>query len=249
MRSRRAGLLGGILLLLVSLPAGVCWGEQTPPPRTVATAGESIVYVTPDEVIVQFGVETFGEALDKAKGDNDAQSARLVKAIAALGVEKKDLQTDNLQVEVEYKGNHPYEGIRGYIARRGYSVKLRDTKLFEKLVDAALKNGANQVNGFEFRTTELRKYRDQARSMAIKAAKEKAVALAADLACGIGKPQQIAEGYEGYFGGYNLRMNAMAQNSMQSVPAGGGGEGEETLPLGQIAVRAQVNVTFELTDK
>ncbi|MDB5333899.1 MAG: hypothetical protein JWP03_5050 [Phycisphaerales bacterium] len=44
-------------------------------------------------------------------------------------------------------------------------------------------------------------------------------------------------------------MNAMAQNSMQAVPAGAGGEGEETLPLGQIAVRAQVNVTFELTDK
>jgi uncharacterized protein YggE len=248
MRSRRANLLVGLVLLLVSLPVGLCRADQTPPPRTVATAGESIVYVTPDEVIVNFGVETFGEALDKAKSDNDAQSAKLVKAIAALGVEKKDLQTDNLQVEVEYKGNHVYEGVRGYVARRGYSVKLRDTKLFEKLVDAALKNGANQINGFEFRTTELRKYRDQARSMAIKAAKEKAVALAADLACGVGKPQQITEGYEGYFGGYNLRMNAMAQNAMQSAP-GGAGEGDETLSLGQIAVRAQVNVTFDLTDK
>ena len=41
---------------------------------------------------------------------------------------------------------------------------------------AALKAGVNQVNNVEFYTSELRKYRDQARELAMKAAKEKAQA-------------------------------------------------------------------------
>jgi uncharacterized protein YggE len=78
-------------------------------------------------------------------------------------------------VSVDYvEGNHPSRGIEGYRCRRSYCATLKDLKLIDKLVDAVLKNGANQFSGIEFRTSELRKHRDQARRMAIKAAKEKA---------------------------------------------------------------------------
>jgi hypothetical protein len=42
--------------------------------------------------------------------------------------------------------------------------------------------------------------------------------------------------------------NNVAQNAMQQAPAAGegGGDAEQTLPLGQIAVRASVGVTFDL---
>jgi len=106
--------------------------------------------------------------------------------------------------------------------------------------------------GFEFRTSELRKYRDQARQMAIKAAKEKAVALAKELDMTVGTPRNISEngvGYWGYTGGWwgwgGGRGQYMSQNSIQQAPAGGG-EGGQTMPLGQIAVRAQISVTFDI---
>jgi hypothetical protein len=38
----------------------------------------------------------------------------------------------------------------------------------------------------------------------------------------------------------------MMQNSAQYAPQGAGGEGGETMPLGQIMVRANVSVTFDL---
>jgi uncharacterized protein YggE len=186
---------------------------------------------------------TFDENLDKAKNANDAQSTKLIKSIKALGIEDKNVQTDRLQVNVEYRSNRQWEGISGYSARRAYRVTLKDTKLFEKLVDAGLKNGANEINGFEFRTTELRKYRDQARAMAIKAAKEKAVALAKELECGVGKPWQISESSGEYWGG----QNGNVQNAAQAAPGDGGGG--DTLPSGQIPVRANVTVVFDLTDK
>lgn len=216
-------------------------------PRTISTTGEATVYVVPDEVVVSFGVQTFDANLDKSKSTNDEQSARLLKAIKGLGVEEKHIQTATLSVSIHYKDyNRATFGIEGYQCQRQYAVTLKDTKLFESLIDTGLKNGANQLMGFEFKTTELRKHRDSARKLAIKAAREKAIALAGDLEMKVGKPRQISESSGGYWGGYfggNSFANA-SQNVMQVAP--GGGEGGETMPLGQISVRANVSVTFDM---
>ncbi len=216
-------------------------------PRTISTSGEAVIFVVPDEVIVNVGVETANADLDKARTANDAASAKLVKAITALGVEQKHIQTDNMQVDLRYKSGDRLD-VEGYVAQRGYSITLKDPKNFEKLIETALKNGANRLSGFEFRSTELRKYRDQARTMAIKAAREKATALAKDLECKIGRPRTIGEGgsYWGYSGSRWGQYNNQSQNAMQSVPAGGGGD--ETMPLGQLGIRASVSVTFDLVD-
>jgi uncharacterized protein YggE len=217
--------------------------------RTISSSGEAVVYVAPDEVSVSLGVEQYDKQLDRAKAMNDEQAGKLVQAIKDLGVEDKHIQATHMDVDVRYvDGSLPSKGIDGYYTRRTYAITLKDTKLFEKLIDTALKSGANRLAGFEFRTTELRKYRDQARAMAMKAAKEKAAALAKELDCKPGKPLTISETGGGYFGwnGWNGRANAM-QNAMQEAPGGAGG-GEGAMPLGQIAVQARVSVTFELKD-
>jgi uncharacterized protein YggE len=88
--------------------------------------------------------------------------------------------------------------------------------------------------------------------MAIKAAKEKAVDLAAQLDAKVGKPRTIAEGYGGgysyrgwygYFGGNSF---GNAQNVAQAAPGGGSDDSGDTMRLGQIEVHASVSVTFDL---
>ncbi|HVX86966.1 MAG TPA: SIMPL domain-containing protein [Phycisphaerae bacterium] len=230
-------------LILLAVAAPLSAADEPP---SISTAGDSTVYVTPDKVIVGFGVETQDANLDTAKAKNDSESKRLMQAILALNIDKSDVATDNLQVEIQYQPNTYYHAVAGYSVRRGYAVTLKDATLFEKLVDAGLKNGANELNGVSFETTELRKYRDQARDMAAKAAREKAEALAKDLDVSVGKPLHITEEGGGiYFGGYRFNnYSNVSQNSMQVVQ--GGADTSETLPLGKIAVRAAVSVTFEL---
>ncbi len=214
-------------------------------PRTVSTQGEAIVYVVPDEVVVSFGVQTTDKSLDKARAANDEQSVRLVAALKAMGIEAKYIQTDAMNISIRYTDGRSLT-IEGYEASRSYSVKLKDVKKFEALIDAGLKNGANQLQGFTYQTTELRKHRDKARAMAIVAAKEKATDLSAAVGCKVASPRTITESSgHYYYGGYNRSANAYAQNSVQAAP-GGEGEGGETMPLGQIAVRANVSVTFDL---
>ena len=220
--------------------------DQAAPPRTISTSGDAVVYAVPDEVVLALGVETFAPRLEDAKKANDERASKLVKTIKAAGVEEKHIQTATIQLEIRYRSGRPSEGIDGYYARRSYSITLKQPKGLEALLDAALTNGANQILGIDYRTAQLRTHRDKARQMAIKAAKEKAVALAAELDCTVGAPRTISEGAIGYspWG----RGNVMAQNTMQEM-GGAGPEGGEATPFGQIGINAQVSVTFDLSPR
>jgi uncharacterized protein YggE len=220
--------------------------EASAPIPSISSSGEATVYVTPDEAVISLGVEILHKDLDQAVAQNDEASNRLMKAIKQFGVESRDIQTDHVNVSIRYDSNQ-HLTVEGYVARRSYSVTLKEIGKLEGLVQTALKSGANTLTGVEFRTTKLRKYRDQARSLAIKAAKEKAVALATDLECRVLAPRTIQEagGSWAYCGGPNWRGNIVSQNAVQFAPEGGGADGD-TMPLGQIAVYASISVTFDL---
>jgi uncharacterized protein YggE len=129
-------------------------------------------------------------------------------------------------------------------------VTLRDLSKFEDLVSDMLEVGVNHVHGVDFRTTELRKHRDRARSLAIQAAREKAVMMSGELGQRIGRPHNISEGHAGWWSWYGRWWGPswrgrMSQNVIQEAAGGAGGG---TLAPGQIAVTANVTVTFELAD-
>jgi uncharacterized protein len=232
-------------LIAIAFPFSLWANEQSTLRRSISTSGEAIVYVVPDEVIVTLGVQTSDASLDKAKSGNDEASQRLIAAIKAQGIEDKHVATDNVQVTLRYANDD--RTISAYVVTRMYMATIKDTKRLEALVDEALKNGANRLDGVEFRSTELRKHRDKARSMAIKAAKEKASALAKELECGVGMPSGISESsnHWGWGWGRGMTSNFNSQNIAQSAPASVSESGE-SLPLGQIAVHANVSVTFDL---
>jgi uncharacterized protein YggE len=122
---------------------------------------------------------------------------------------------------------------------------------FDAVMKGLLANGVNAVHGIDFRTAQLRKYRDQARQMAIRAAKEKADAMAGELGVKCGKPYQInindGGGSLGWYGPsrgyYGGGFNYMAQNVSQNAQ-GDASETGDTLAVGQISVSATVNVAF-----
>jgi uncharacterized protein YggE len=129
---------------------------------------------------------------------------------------------------------------------------LRDVSKTSTVIAAALQAGANQIVNVEFYTSELRKYRDQAREMAMIAASEKARALAAAAGAETGCVLSITENsFSSYYGGWyaGRDRSLMTQNSIQNAapPSAAGSNGEtEPLSLGQISVRAEVGATFSL---
>lgn len=111
-------------------------------------------------------------------------------------------------------------------------------------MDAALSNGANLLLGVDYQTQNPRPHRDEARRMAVKAAREKAELLAAELNEKLGRVRTLNESNISYFSGGLL--NSMG-NSSRSASDGDAASGE-TIPVGKIGIRASVNVVFDLAD-
>ena len=194
-------------------------------------------------------METSDKQLRTAKSLNDERVKTVIAAAEQLGVAEKDIRTDHIGIEPRYRDNFEQRDFVGYFVRQTIVITLKDVSLFEDLLTGVLDAGANYVHGIQFRTTELRKYRDEARALAIKAAREKAVALAGELDQKIGKPHSIQEEQSGWWSGYSAwwggSSSAMTQNVIQNAGTAAA-EIEGALAPGQIAVTARVAVSFEL---
>lgn len=248
---RTPGLAGLMLILVLVLSAWTNNPQGSTEPRLITVTGEAEIRVVPDEVILTLGIETWDKSLSIAKSRNDEIAKKLFALATTYSIDSKHIQTDYINIEPRYRdGYYEQSDFIGYFVRKTVVITLRDLSQFEDLLADALAAGATHVQGIEFRTTELRKHRDQARTLAIRAAREKAEAMAAELGQKIGAPTAIREEPSGWFSGYGAWWgspwgNSMTQNTIQETP-GATSLSESSLAPGQINITARVTVSFEL---
>jgi uncharacterized protein len=219
-------------------------------PRLVTTTGDAEIRVQPDEIVLTLGVETSHRDLAMAKQQNDAIVQRLLAVADKYEIEPKQVQTDYLSIEPRYRDNYDQRDFIGYFVRKTVVITLHDLGHFEDVLSESLLAGANYVHGIEFRTTELRKYRDQARLLALQAAREKAQALAGELGETLGDAQTVSEQQNDWWSSYGSGWgggwgNAMTQNVIQNSGSGTSAP-QGSLAPGQITVSARVQASFEL---
>ncbi len=261
MKTRTIILLSSIILIILASTA--CAGSQpvcaeAPSPasslRLITVTGDADVRVVPDEVVLTLGVETWNKDLETAKQENDTRIKRVIALAQRYEISPQHIQTDHISIEPRYHDNAAIADEKrdfiGFFVRKNIVITLKDTAQFEGLLTDVLDAGVNYVHGIQFRTTELRTHKDQARALAIRAAQEKATALAEELGQSIGDPHTIQENHSGWWSPYNAWWgyrwgNSMAQNVIQEV-GGGSTTAEESIALGQITVNAKVTVSFEL---
>jgi hypothetical protein len=240
-----------ILLILTA----ICFvqAQQSDDRPQIMVNGEAVVKVQPDQIIITFGIETWDKDVMIAKQKNNEIMKKAMAVIKESEIPEKDIQTDYLSVEPRYDDDYEKKDFIGYFIRNTFVVTLSDPGKVEALVTSVLQSGVNYIHNINFQTTELKKYREQARDLALTAAREKAEKMAAALGQIIGDPIQISEGYGGYdwwyynsWSGWGYgRSNMMSQNVVQNIPTNSDNI-SETIALGKISVKANVSVTFEL---
>lgn len=260
-----------LILVSVGLPSfNVHADELTPTPeptqspetaacdssRSIHVSGVAVVNVTPDRALIKLGVQSNGRSAREAQARNAVTIRQVVKALKSLGIEEKDIATDWYIIEPLYE-DYDSLRIKGYRIYNIVEITMRDVRKANEALVVAFQAGANQVVDVEFYTSELRKFRDQAREMAMKAAREKAEALTGAAGSGIQCILTINENTSSNFNyggwwwyGYNSsNQNVWAQNVVQNIaPAGGESPAQDDGPLntGQISIRAEVNASFGL---
>ena len=255
----KSGLIVTVLFLVMFVFTSTCFAEGVSPAvnRVISVTGTADIMVIPDEAVFTLAVETTNLNMMKAKSENDASIKKIKSMAQELKIEAKYVVIDYISVNPKYTYTNDGENIfKGYIIHRGLVITLKDLSKFDELFTRILDSGANYIKNVQFKTTELRKYKDEARALAIKTAKEKAAALAKELGQTIGKASMIQEIQEeaysyysplssGSYSGANWASNVAFSNvnvpgtSSQSINS-------DDFSPGQIKVSAKISVTFDL---
>jgi uncharacterized protein len=150
---------------------------------TITVDGEAAINVKPDQIVISLGIETRDLEITAAKQKNNEILKKALTEIRGMGIPEREIQTDHISISVErrYRNDLARDELFGYLVQNSLLVTLNEANKVEELILKALQAGVNTIHGINFQTTELRKYRDQARELALKAAREKAEAMAAVL--------------------------------------------------------------------
>jgi uncharacterized protein YggE len=235
------------LLIFFFIPFMV-FAEDEAEPRLITVYGDAEVRVVPDEIILKLGVDTLNMDLNLSKKENDQRTKNILDVIRKYKIEEKHIQTDFISIAPEYdyrsKGRDEFIGYR---VKKSIVLEIRDTSIFEDILSDILEAGANYVRDVIFRTTELKKYREQARSHAITAAREKAVKLAKELGQKVGKPYIIQE--DGVQAAPIMdRSGLMGPQGTLYGRGSSTSSDSDTIALGQIKISAKIIVCFELLE-
>jgi len=206
--------------------------------KVVRVVGTSEVKVVPDRAVIELGVYRQAASAGVAKESEDAAARKLLAAIRGNGIEDKDIQTTYLSLQPQV---NIHKGVRTtyFVAEQTLTVLVRDLTKLDALLESLIKAGGNRIDSVRYEVSDLRKYRDQARDMAVKAAREKAQALAAGLGQEIGKAHSIEEVPESSYAGALSNSTADLYEYARKSRAPSTSAGQQT-------ISASIVVSFDL---
>ncbi len=202
----------------------------------ISVSGEGKIKVVPDEAIISIAVETKGEESSKVKKENDVVIDKVLKYLKTTKINQKDIKTERVSLYPQYD----YQKKKNfYMASQTINITLRDLSQYEVIMDELIKAGVNRINGVTFQSSQIEKLKSDARKQAVADAKKKAEDFAEALGQKVGKAILVSDNSQPVYNPPMYRNMAMADVS-------GGVMEQETLAVGEIEIRTNVNVTFIL---
>lgn len=218
---------------IITLLITITMNSQIQARPSIDVKGEGIVTVIPDQVIISVRVEHSGTHAKEVKQLNDAVVNEVFQYLKKSGIEAKDVKTEYLNLIKNYDYNTKKYN---YAANQSITIKLKDLSKYETLMNGLLDTGINRIDGISFGSSKMEALQSEARVKAIQNAKLKAEEYASVLNQSIGKALLISE-----FNDSNtprpMLMGKMAMDSASS---------SQTIALGEMEIRVEVNVSFEL---
>lgn len=152
--------------------------------RTLHVEGAGEVKAEPDEGWVDVAIETQAPTAKAAGEENARRTERVITALEAAGIPRKEIDTRNYTIFPEYAPPAPNSEpvLVGYRASNMLSVHVLELARMGDIIDAALAARANRVDGVRFALSN----EDTVRSVALRQATERAHQQAEVLASSLG---------------------------------------------------------------
>jgi hypothetical protein len=190
--------------------------------RTITVPGVGRAEVAPDTADVRLGVAVTRPTVAEARAAAAATAAAILESALAAGVARGDVRTSGLTVSPEYDYDDRRPRLRGQQVSHQYRVTVRALDALGAVIDGALAAGATTLDGVAFRTADPAAAEATARAAAIRDARSKATAIAAEAGVTLGGIVEVVEGGPGVPGPRPMvgRMAMVAEASPTPVEAG-----------------------------
>ena len=161
----------------------------------IVVPGIGRVSVEPDVASVRLGVMLTRPTAAAAREDAAVVMNAVLGAIAAAGVERRDVRTSLVALHpvTEHRPNREPQ-VTGYQLANSVNVTVRDIDLTGAVVDGALGAGATSLDGLGFRVEDRSAPEAEARAAAVADARARAQALASAGGVTLGAVVAIVEG-------------------------------------------------------
>lgn len=192
----------------------------------------------PDIAIVTVGVVSEDLTAQAVKDQNSKQMNQVISFIKQTGIDDKDIKTSQFNISPKYNYNNQQQTVVGYQANQTITVKVRNvdksSQQLETIVDGAVNNGANQIQGIDFSFDNNADLVQNARKQAIDKARANAQQIANDGGLKLGRVVNVITSDSGSPGPIFAANMAMAKSTAPQIE------------LGTQEVSATVTVVFEV---
>ncbi len=206
--------------------------------RAITVTGTAQIAAEPDMATINLGVTTQGRTAAAAVSANSDAMAKVLAKLSAAGIEDRDIQTSNFNVQPQWDQQRLSSGQRqivGFWASNQLAVRVRDLDALGGVLDSVIEEGANTFNGLSFGLQEPEPLRDAARKDAVADARRKAELLAEAAGVTLGPLMSLTE-FGG--GGAPQPMARMEMAMADSVP----------IAAGEVGITASVNLVYAIAD-
>ena len=223
------------LLILSMFLMTLSYGQEIKQIPQINVSGEGKIKVVPDEATITATVDTRGNNAKEVKRQNDQQIEVVLKLIRKMNLAPADYKTKRVSLNPVYD----YEKKKTtYNATQTIEILLRDLSKYDELMEGLVDGGINKVNSVVFQSSKLEQYQSEARKLAMKDAKQKAIDYVSVLGQKVGKAITISDNSQNYYP--QPMYEAMRMTKSDSA------EPRETLAVGEINIVANVSVSFVL---
>jgi uncharacterized protein len=148
----------------------------------------------PDVAVISAGVVSRSTTASAALQDSANRMSQVVAALKRAGVQDRDIQTSNVNLNPEYRyPENQSPQLVGYTASNTLTIRFRDIRNSGKILDALVAEGANQINGPNLTIDKPEAALDEARANAVAIGRARAEAYARSLGLRVARVVSVSE--------------------------------------------------------
>ncbi len=226
-----------ILLSLIMCTAVAFAQQEKVVQRNVQVHGMGTLMTTPDQVRLNVQVSTRSETASDAMAQASRKTNDVLAVLKQYGIDTKDIQTSRVTVAaiLDYQRNIQPPPVIGYSGVNEFTVLFKKAMMDKvgEFLDKAVTLGVTSFSGLMYESSKQRELERDALKKAAADAQARAEVLALQLGASLGKVISVSESV-------TSPAPVMRAGMMDATTAAA------PVMTGELAINAQVTVTFEL---